>query len=64
MDLHSSIMNFVLFSILFLIFSNIWIFFLLLSAEADLLMQTALSFYYAENSTILFVMLGYIFHVC
>lgn len=50
MDLHSSIMIFVLFSILFLIFSNILIFFLLLlSIEADLLMKAAL-LYYAGNS--------------
>lgn len=42
-DLHSSITIFVLFSILCLIFPNIWIiFWLLLSTEADLLMKTAL----------------------
>ena len=64
MDLHSSIMIFVLFSILFLIFSNILIFFLLLlSIEADLLMKTAL-LYYAGNCVTLFVMLGYIFFMC
>lgn len=62
MDLHSSIMIFVLFSILFLIFS-IFFFLLLLSIEADLLMKTAL-LYYAGNSVILFVMSGCIFFMC